>query len=332
MALDGGAYTVVDTLKTNAEGCISTRIPVVKGQPEFYYFFWGDTKIFSLLLETPEKISVEADTLGRWTVSGSPESEKLRQVESDRAAFISKLAVLASQSELPRAEISRLYIEYYRSCVRYIIENSHSMTSIQVVYDKINDSSPIFAQFTDAIHYRNLCDSLKLSYPESRYVKSLEAETEKLERQMALSQKLYASSQLSYPDITLPDITGAERTLSSVDSPLVLLYFWSPENAAQKMYNLDVLKKIYDKYHSRGLEIFAVAVTPDKVQWASVVNSQKMPWINVCDKTTGFSPAASSYNVSVLPASFLLSKEESIVASGITGEAALRSAIEKALK
>lgn len=42
-----------------------------------------------------------------------------------------------------------------------------------------------------------------------------------------------------------------------------------------------VLLPVYDKYHSKGLEIYSVGVTADKALWASVVKNQNLPWINV---------------------------------------------------
>ena len=81
--LDVNAYKVLDTLKTDASGAFSYKMDVLPGQPEFVYLFYGDRKIASLLLENGDRVRVSADTLGAYTVEGSPESEKLQQIETE---------------------------------------------------------------------------------------------------------------------------------------------------------------------------------------------------------------------------------------------------------
>lgn len=80
--LDVSSYTVLDTLRTNKNGNFSSKVEVEKGQPEFIYLFYGDRKIGSMLLSKGEKVTINADTLGNYTVQGSPESVKLLEVET----------------------------------------------------------------------------------------------------------------------------------------------------------------------------------------------------------------------------------------------------------
>ena len=84
-------YEILDTVKTDASGKFAYKVEVKKGQPEFIYVFYKDTKVASLLLESGDKVSVSADTLGKYSVEGSEESLKLAQVEKDYAAALAKL-------------------------------------------------------------------------------------------------------------------------------------------------------------------------------------------------------------------------------------------------
>ena len=77
---------------------------------------------------------------------------------------------------------------------------------------------------------------------------------------------------------------------------------------------------------SRGLEIYAVGLAADKTDWATVVKSQNLPWINVYDRT-GVSTV--NYNLSDIPASFLISEGNLEV---INGEAGLRRQLDRLLK
>ena len=83
--LAGSGFNVLDTLKTDGSGDYTYNMEVKEGQPEFVYVFKGDTKIASLLLQKGDRVKVVSDTLGNYSVEGSEESAKLRQVEEEFA-------------------------------------------------------------------------------------------------------------------------------------------------------------------------------------------------------------------------------------------------------
>ena len=337
--LNVNRFDVLDTVAVDASGKLSYAMEIEAGQPEFVYLFHGDRKIASLLLSEGEKVHVSADTLGNYTVTGSEESAKLAEVEKDLAAVSARLDALTSQLEGASAEAAakinaaatQEYVAYYRSRVKYVMENSKSLTSVPVFYQVLGDNLPVFGQMTDAIHFNNICDSLETVYPESRYVKALRKEAETRLSQMELSARLGAAEEIGYPDITLPDVKGDRKRLSDVDSKVVILQFWTATEAAQKMFNMDVLAPLYEEYHKKGLEIYQVALDPDKVTWANVVREQKLPWINVCDGLGGNSPYTVLYNISALPATFIISDGE-LVEGKVVNEKSLRKTISKLLK
>jgi peroxiredoxin len=112
--------------------------------------------------------------------------------------------------------------------------------------------------------------------------------------------------ETTFPEIELPSMDGSKVSLGSVDSKAVLVYFWQASDASQKMFNQDVLLPLYNQYHPKGLEIYAVSLDTDKGVWASAVKSQNLPWINVCDGRGAASPAAVVYNISSLPVAHLI--------------------------
>lgn len=328
--LDVNTYNVLDTVKTGKDGGFTYRIPVEKGQPEFVYFLYNGKKIASLLLVDDKNVSFQADTTGHYEVDGSEESNQLREVEYSFADFMSKMRTLSSKENPSNGEITRLYIEYYRDRVKYIMEHPNSMTVIPVLYQKINEFSPIFAQTTDALHFRAAADSLGKLYPESKYVKALIKETERREQYLALDQKLAVAREEGFPDLNLPDINGKMTRLSEVDSKVILVYFWDPANAAQKMFNQDTVSKLYSDYHSKGFEIYSVAITTDKMAWGKIVNSQGFKWINVCDGLGPNSPVIQKYNLASTPAALLIANGD-IVTSSVGGEAGLRKELQRLL-
>ena len=321
--LDMNTYTTLDTLKTDASGRFSCKVEVEPQQPEFIYLFYGDTKVASLLLSTGDAVKVNTDTLGHCSVEGSEESQKLLDIENDFHNF-----ALQMSAGTTSAELSKLYIAYYRKCVKYLMENPNSLTCIPVLYQNLNSDFPIFSQTTDALHFRSVTDSLSKIYPDSKYVKALARETERREQILGLSTRVSTAKELSYPDFTLLDVNGKKVTLSEVDAKVIILYFWTATDTAQKLFNTDALKTLYNDYHKKGLEIVAVAADADKSLWASVVKNQELEWINLCDNA---GTALNLYNVSKLPASFMIVDGE-IMTRPISGEKALRQELDKILR
>lgn len=337
--LDVNKYEVLDTVAVDASGKFSCKVDVQEGQPEFIYLFHGDRKIASLLLSEGDNVTVKADTMGNYTFAGSEESEKLAQVEKDYAAVVARMDALAkklekaSSDEAPALskEIYNEYVAYYRSRVRYVMENSKSLTSVPVFYQVLGENLPVFGQMTDAIHFNNICDSLETVFPDSKYVKALRKEAEVRQSQMELNARLGTAEEIGFPDITLPDTKGNKVRLSDVEAKVVLVQFWTATEAAQKMFNMDVLMPLYDEYHAKGLEIYQIALDPDKVTWANVVKEQKLPWISVCDGLGGNSPYTILYNINALPSTFIISDGE-LVDGQVVNERSLRKTVAKLLK
>lgn len=337
--LEVNRYEVLDTVKTDASGHFSYKVNVEEGQPEFIYLFHNDRRIASLLLETGDKVSISADTLGNYTVEGSEESARLAQVEKEYSAAQARLQAIAlqletaegSQAEALRQQLGKEYIDYYRQCVKYVLENSRSLTAVPVLYQSFGANLPVFGQSTDAIHFVNVADSLELSYPDSKYVKALKKEAERRYGYLELEAKLRNAETVGYPDIVLPDVNAQKIRLSEVDSKVIMLYFWSASDASQKMFNLDVLKSLYEDYHSRGFEIYQVALDPDKAGWARTVKNQNLPWINVCDGLGADSQYVVTYNIPALPATYIIADGE-LVDGQVVDEKSLRKLLDKLLK
>lgn len=324
--LEVNSYSVLDTVKTDAAGCFDYRLEVKQGQPEFVYLFHGDKRIAALLLESGDRLRVTADTLGNYDVSGSAESEKLAAADKEFTAFLKEM--LANMDD--DRKLSRIYIDHYRKCVKYVMENAGSLTVVPVLFERLNADSPIFSQPSDAILFRNAVDSLAAVYPDSRYVKALRSEADRRFKIFELNSRLATVSETAFPDLDMPDIRGERKSLAAVGAKAILVHFWANNEAAQNMLAIEVLRPLYDDYHSRGFEIYSVCINPDKADWGATVSSQKLPWINVNDGLGTASPSLIYYNVSSLPMDYLIVDGE-LSTKQIKGEADLRKELDRVL-
>lgn len=336
--LEANRLKVLDTVSVNASGKFVYKVDVMKGDPEFIYLYHNDRKIASLILDAGDNVRVEADTLGRSTVvEGSEESLKLADVEKDYAAIRTMFDAYARQMEAASDEeevkavsqlMGKAYLDYYRDRVKHVMTDSRSLSVIPVFYQTLGDNLPLFSQSTDAVLFQTVADSLEMAYPDSRYVKALRAEAERRFGYLELQERLINAEEIGYPDIELPDMNAKNRKLSDVDSRVILLYFWSAAQAQQNIFNVEVLKPLYEDYHSKGFDIYQVSFDVDKSLWATTVRGQDLPWTNVCDARGSASPYLAIYNIPALPVAFILADGE-LVDGQIVDEASLRRLLDQ---
>lgn len=338
--LNSNRYEVLDTVRTDASGHFSYKVDVAEGQPEFIYVFYKDKKIASLLLEAGDKVSVASDTLGRYSVEGSEESVKLSEVEKAYAAALKEFEAIARKMEAASGQaeyeqlakdMTKVYVAYYRDRVKYVMENSQSLTVIPVFYQTLGENLPLFYQNTDAILFRNAADSLEAVYPDSKYVKALRKDAELRFGYLELQERLLDAEEIGYPEIELPGLDGKMIKLSDMDSRVVIVCFWSAAQAQQNMFNIEFFKPLYEQYHKKGLDIYQVSLDVDKTLWATTVKGQNLPWTNVCDSRGAQSPYVSLYNLSAIPAAFIIANGE-LVDGKVVDEASLKKLLNDLLK
>ena len=303
--LNGTTPVTLDTVKTDAAGHFSYKVKVAEGNPEFVYVYKGDTRLASLLLESGEKAVVEADTLGNFRVSGSAGSALLKEGDDAFRAYVGNLLAL-SEAGAPNSDIAKEYVRHYREAVKFVMVNSKSLAVIPVLYENIGGSTATFSGLSDALVFRSACDSLKTVYPDSKYVKALDAEAQRRINLFEISNRMKNAEERAYPNVKMPSVNGTPAEIDSLDAKAILVYFWDDREATHKLFNQDVLKPVYEKYKARGLEIYAISINPDKAAWALY-----------------------TFNVASVPAMIVLTY------SGmdfISGEKQLRAKIEKALK
>ena len=114
-------------------------------------------------------------------------------------------------------------------------------------------------------------------------------------------------------DIDLRDMSGNLRKLSDLKGKVVLLdfnVFQSPVSAA----HIFALRDLYDKYASKGLEIYQVSLDADEHFWKMSVDN--LPWVCVRDEMGVYSNYASLYNLKEFPAYFLINRKSELSARG----------------
>lgn len=330
----------VDTLYLR-KGHADISLKVNENSPEFIYLESENGKRVSVLLSKGENVSVELDSNGELlNIQGSPESLLLQEVEAAqqtfRMAFDSLSVALNNAVELGdqaartriNKELGAMYVAYKQKAIKYIYAHPKSMTLIPVIFHNVAENLPLFSEYSDAILFERVYDSLRTKFSGSPYLVSLMSEIEKRKNLLQVETFLSNAERTDFPEIILPDVNSQQQHLSALQGNVILLSFWDPQNDGMKLYNNDLIP-IYEKYHSKGFQIYQVAITSDKTDWAIYLKGKPLPWISVCDIANDNSYAAAVYNVSELPSLFLIAKDGTIVSKNIFDIKALEKEIAK---
>ena len=120
------------------------------------------------------------------------------------------------------------------------------------------------------------------------------------------------------PALSGPTPAGGERTLASFRGKYVLVDFWASWCPPCRTENRNYVA-LYEKYRAAGFEILAVSVDQSGPAWREAIKKDNASWQHISDLTGWKTPLAASYNVSALPASFLLDPEGRILAKDARG-------------
>jgi len=117
-------------------------------------------------------------------------------------------------------------------------------------------------------------------------------------------------------EISLPDTKGSNLSLSSLQGKVVLIDFWASWCGPCRRSEPE-LKKLYEKYQSKGFEIYGISVDEDKFAWKTAIKQDKINWLHVNDDK---GVVAGKWNVMYIPNTYLLDKTGKVVAVNASHE------------
>ena len=122
------------------------------------------------------------------------------------------------------------------------------------------------------------------------------------------------------PDFTLNDPDGHPVKLSSLRGKCVLIDFWASW-CGPCLREAPNVKRVYDKYHDKGFEVLSVSIDENKKAWVNAIQKHQLTWLHVSSLKGWQCPVAQLYQVSGVPAMFLLDRDGRIVSTNARGEA-----------
>ncbi|MGE0078635.1 MAG: thioredoxin-like domain-containing protein [Bacteroidales bacterium] len=340
--LDFNQSVILDSVKIS-EGDNTKKFKVKQGaEPTFYTVNVKNSGAITLLAEQGEKITVTFDTKNAldYSVNGSPSSLKVQTLAVSFAESKLKIEELSkeyvkSESESRKLELQKefdsIVKEQKEFNLKFIKDNPLSKANVMAIYQKYNDNLYLFDSSDDLITIKTVASALMALYPESDYTKGMINDVKRIEKIIAnrKMQNMINNAEISIPDLEIPNKDGVKVKLSSLKGKVILLDFWVTGNTGSLLDNRELLE-IYSQYKSKGFEVYQIALDESREEWQNVIENANLPWISVCEGGKG-SHAALVYNVSQIPANYLIGRNQTIIGKNLYGSS-LKKALANALK
>ena len=107
--------------------------------------------------------------------------------------------------------------------------------------------------------------------------------------------------------------------MSSVKGKIKIIDFWASWCGPCRLNN-PTLRKLYEEYHSKGLEIIGVSLDTNKAAWEKAIEKDGLSWVNVSSLKGWKCEVVPLYSVKGIPALFILDENDNIIATGLKGE------------
>lgn len=303
-----------DTLEVN-DGKFVAYLKV--DEPSFYRINFNERQTVTLILTGEEtEVVVNAhgnDPQGYSEVSGSYDTEYKNQMDALLQSYRTEATII--QGRLRQAQATNDQTGYYQA-------NSELMSYTAGVEKKLKgliwEATPSLAaiygvQMIDAEKNTSFLDSvfseLNNEMPDNYLVTNL--------GNAVNSRRKLAIGKLA-PEIALANPEGEIVKLSSLRGNYVLIDFWAAWCRPCRQENPNVVR-MYNIYSNRNFEIYGVSLDKTKDAWVKAIEQDGVPWVHVSDLKFWQSEAARAYNVSAIPATFLIDPDGKIIAKNLRG-------------
>lgn len=315
----GNGIQIIDSVKLTEDGFYEMSGDTI-GNPEFYRLRIGNQCI-NLAFDSTETVTIDASLKNMsfgYKIEGSGVCDTIRLLSlklADLERQIRRVSEDRNYTVQERSDMIEQLIKDYKTDVEMdIIQNRYGATYSYFACFQMLGGRLLFNPMTDRNDLAwiravaNAWDQKYPGCPRTLNLANIAAEGRKNQapaHQIVLNVDNKKVKELGIIDMTFPDINGIERTLSDLQGKVVLLDFTAFGMEGNQERTLQ-LRELYNKYHSRGFEIYQVSLDPDRHFWTQ--RCEHLPWICVyCEE--GFdSDILKLYQVQEIPTYFLIDR------------------------
>lgn len=299
--------------------------------PEFYRLRLED-RVINFSIDSTETVVVKApyaEFATGYTVEGSDNSTKIKELT------MKQMALQGEADALYKAMQSRtIGVDEYQEKLAELLKNYKDDVKINYIFAAPNTAAAYFALFQKLNNYlifdplnskddvkcfAAVATSLNNFYPEADrsknlyniVIKGMKNTREPQRTNIEIPENMVKETGVI--DISLRDIKGNVHKLSDLKGKAVILDFTVYQSAVSASHNY-MLRDLYDKYASQGLEIYQISLDADEHYWKTTASN--LPWICVRDANGIYSSIVSLYSIQSLPSIFLINKNNELSARG----------------
>ena len=195
-------------------------------------------------------------------------------------------------------EQTKIIENYDKQLWEIVKNNSTSIPLSQLFYDKYWGS--------DLAMLEKVIDSFSPEIYGSYYLANL-IKRRDTEKKTAVGQ--------TAPNFSLTALKGDKISIPKYQGKYVLIDFWASWCGPCRK-EIPNLKKVYEAFHKKGLEIVSISTDNKEDAWLKAVNDEKMPWAQARDTKL----VSKQYNVTAIPHILLISPEGKILAKQMHGQ------------
>lgn len=336
--LDG--IVALDSVELGSDGTFS--FSAARPEAPDFYRLRIENKVINFSVDSTETVGVKADYKNFATdydIQGSENNQKIKELvllQADLQERVNKLAQSGMPVGVVQDSLAHMVNAYKDNVKRKYIfvgpNKSYAYFALfqvlngYMIFDPLNNKEDVkcFAavatsmnnMYPHADRSRNLYNMVIKGMKNTRapQVKPLDIPADKIQ-------------ETSIIDIPLKDINGTTHHLTDLKGKVVLIDFTAYGSAESGVRNL-LLREIYDKYASQGLEIYQISLDTDEHFWKTAADN--LPWICVRDPQGPYSTYVNLYGVTQLPTAFLVSRNNEL-SMRIGEKTNLEEAIKKLL-
>lgn len=320
--------TILDSLTLNNEGDFKfkqTRL----GYPEFYKIRIKNKNV-NFVIDSTETITIRGDynTLNTaYEIEGSEGVKTMKAAGDNLNALYKKIDLIKEQYQAGSLNnqqfndsVNTAFATYKEQVKALIINDFRNSAGYYALFLRYNDEQILNPYDKEDLSlFRTVATVWDANYtnsPRNKFLKNYTLAAvvnhRKLQQQEKNIEELSKMDPVSSADffsVELPDISGKAVSSKASRGKVLLLDFTAYEGSNSAPRNI-MLNKIYEKYKN-DIDIYQVSFDIDEHKWKTVADN--LPWITVWDARSLESPLIGRFNISSLPATYLMNRKGEII-------------------
>ena len=278
----------------------------------------------TILLEPGNiEVVVYKDSIYKSTVEGSFNNAVFNDYKKEYKAQMDDLnsvrkALMASQNDPTltkslKKQMDSLRIELKNFGFQFIKANTDADFSLLLLNSVIDQKGFDLNLASEA--YDQIDNSIKIKTINNQIISN----QIKTKIKLAEKSQLVAIGQIA-PNFSAPNPEGEFVELNKIKGKVTIVDFWASWCKPCRIENPNLVK-LYNKYHSKGLEIISVSLDrkSQKDFWIKAIEKDQLSWYNISNLKFWQEPIAKLYGVNSIPATFIIDKNGILIAEKLRG-------------